>query len=115
MNFSYKIYYEVLSPIAHNQSKARDMMISAQTPVRALDIFHNNLQNNKPNLRPKDYAIISMVQWYKNEVGKRETIEAAIDLPVTPNPDVVTKPVRQPVVQDEMPLDDQRTKDFYED
>lgn len=119
MNYTYKVYYSLLCELNAAQRRDRDMVITAISPIRALDIFHKNLQNlqeksaNGVVLRPKltasDYAIKSFVQRYTDEVKGAPWIESPIDLPSTPNPELGAKPAPVPEhSQGEMPLDDAR-------
>jgi len=105
MNYTYKVYYAVLTPAT---PRDRSMVLTAPTPVRALDIFHRNVQSlPKLPLGPADYRIIGLVHRYQDTT--KEWIEAVVDLPNTPNPLVVNPDGSKLAEQTtEMPLNDAR-------
>lgn len=110
MNYLYKAYYTVLIDLPANQRKERDMAITAPTPVRALDIFHKNLQTMPPKFKPTDYKLTGLFLRYKDDggglpsTGTRDWREDAVDLPDSPNPDILNKVVVTPPTQTEMDL-----------
>jgi hypothetical protein len=118
MNYQYKVYYTLLVPVPEAYTKERDMVITAMNPVKALDIFHKNVQSfpsktangvvTRPALKAEDYKLTKFAQCYKDETAGRPLIESEIDLPQSPNPDTKSKPVEPVAVQNEMPLDDKR-------
>ncbi len=111
-NLLYKVYFKVLVP---SPKAERDMCITSPTPIRALDVFHKNVQTMKPMLKPEDYTITSLVHRYKDtpeaQGGTGAWIEAKVDLPATPNPQIAPQALGTPSVQVEMPLEDARLVD----
>lgn len=112
MNYTYKIYYSVLTDVPANQQKDRDMIITAPNPIRAIDVFHRNIQTMKPKLSPTDYKVTALVQRYKdtpvNQGGTGAWLESAVDLPSSPNPEIGHQPSPAHAEQTEMPLNDPR-------
>lgn len=118
-NFLYKIYFTVPDAMAPAK-KERDMCITAPGPIRALDVFHRNVQTMKPLLAHTDYTVTKLVHRYKDDGGglpsdgTGDWLEAAVDLPATPNPQIAVKaPETAPVRQVEMPLDDDRLQNAF--
>lgn len=119
-NQLYRIYYTILVPMAYGQHPDQDMAVTSQNPVKALDIFHKEVQAKtarldratgntlRPKLKATDYKVTKFVQTYQNETPPREWIESEIDLPASPNPDTTKKEVVVPSTQDEMTLNDAR-------
>jgi len=114
MQLTYKVYYTILVPCL---KKDKEMIITAQNPVRALDIFHKNVQSHeskstngivtRPKLGPADYTVILLAHRYQD--SNKTWIEAGVDLPKTPNPDTAKAVAPEPLATTmEMPLNDER-------
>lgn len=120
MNYQYRITYELLCPLGPGQLPNKDMRITAPTPVRAMDIFHKNVQSlqektmagmvTRPKLKPEDYKVHNLFQIYPDSPvslgGTGLNIEALIDLPASPNPDTKAKIEAAKEQQVELGLDD---------
>ncbi len=118
MNYQYKVYFTINAALGEHQRKDRDMVITAINPIRALDIFHKNVQSlaektmggmvTRPKLNAEDYKITKFVQCYRDEVKGMPMIESVIDMPNTSNPEIGVNPKEAKVIQSEMPLEDER-------
>lgn len=106
MNLKYKIYYRIDPSVRHRLART-EFTVDAINPVRALDLFHGQMQLLdqkhylsrevlRPKLTPSQYTVERMVQVYMDTPvrlgGTGELIEALVDLPASPNPELLLKP-----------------------
>ncbi len=61
--------------------------VDATDPISALGCFHKNRQLFLDKIKPEEYTIVSMHQFYNGVASGTMMVESEVDLPKCKNPD----------------------------